>query len=198
MTVSAITGTALPFARSDVDTDQIIPKQFLTQVSRSGWGEHLFSDWRAREALPFDDPRYRTAVVLVTGPNFGCGSSREQAVWALQQWGFQAVLAPSFAPIFEQNCARAGLLAVQAPHSACQRLATSSSRDAQTIVTIDLHAQRVSAPGVDFGFPLSARARRVLVDEIDEIEQTLRLLREAQPYRAPDWFPDTTRLRERT
>src|SRR5579872_824185 len=107
------TGIVAPLDRADVDTDQIIPKQFLKRIERSGYGEFLFYDWRRADPdFVLDRPQHRGASILVAGPNFGCGSSREHAVWAIQQAGFGAVIAPSFADIFLSNCRQSGLAAV--------------------------------------------------------------------------------------
>ena len=135
--VNRIVGTAAPLPRANVDTDQIIPKQFLKRVERSGFGEFLFYDWRQdSEGEPdpefvLNRPEYASSVVLVAGPNFGSGSSREHAPWALEDWGFEAVIAPSFADIFKGNCSKIGLLAIELPDDevtmpiarACSRLA---------------------------------------------------------------------------
>jgi 3-isopropylmalate/(R)-2-methylmalate dehydratase small subunit len=109
--VTTITGTATPLDRANVDTDQIMPKQFLKRVERTGYGQYLFDDWRRDENdFVLERPEYQNAKVLVTGPNFGSGSSREHAPWGLQDWGFEAVIAPSFADIFFNNCTKVGLV----------------------------------------------------------------------------------------
>ena len=110
-----VEGVVCPLDRGDVDTDQIIPKQFLKRIERTGFGEFLFWDWRGQEGFPLDRPEYAGAPILVTGRNFGCGSSREHAPWALQDHGFRAVIAPSFADIFRTNCTKIGLLPVTLP-----------------------------------------------------------------------------------
>src|SRR5262245_22683734 len=120
--VRTITGTALPLDRSDVDTDQIIPSVWLKRVERAGFGEGLFSEWRADPTFVLNLPAYAGASVLVTGPNFGCGSSREHAVWALMDYGFRAVVSPRFADIFRTNCTKAGLLPVQVERDVAERL----------------------------------------------------------------------------
>src|SRR5688500_15714840 len=120
--VRMIDGTMMPLDRADVDTDQIMPKQFLKRIERTGFGEFLFHDWRADDDFVLNDPRRADAAVLVTGPNFGSGSSREHAPWGLQQWGFTAVVAPSFADIFKTNCAKIGLLTVVLPPATCKQL----------------------------------------------------------------------------
>ena len=110
-----VEGVVCPLDRADVDTDQIIPKQFLKRIERTGFGEFLFWDWRGEEGFPLDRPEYAGAPILVAGRNFGCGSSREHAPWALEDFGFRAVIAPSFADIFRTNCTKIGLLPVQLP-----------------------------------------------------------------------------------
>ncbi len=110
-----VEGVVCPLDRGDVDTDQIIPKQFLKRIERTGFGEFLFWDWRGQEGFPLDRPEYAGAPILVTGRNFGCGSSREHAPWALQDHGFRAIIAPSFADIFRTNCTKIGLLPVTLP-----------------------------------------------------------------------------------
>ena len=110
-----VEGVVCPLDRADVDTDQIIPKQFLKRIERTGFGEFLFWDWRGEEGFPLDRPEYAGAPILVTGRNFGCGSSREHAPWALQDHGFRAIIAPSFADIFRTNCTKIGLLPVTLP-----------------------------------------------------------------------------------
>src|SRR5437879_7024591 len=110
--VKLVTGRMAPLDLADVDTDQIIPKQFLKRIERTGYGPFVFYDWRARGDFVLDRPEYAGASVLVAGANFGCGSSREHAPWALRDFGFQAIIAPSFAVIFRSNCSKAGLLAV--------------------------------------------------------------------------------------
>ena len=131
-------GVLVPLDRADVDTDQIIPKQFLKRIERSGYGPFLFNDWRyhadgsARREFVLNDPAYAGATVLVTGRNFGCGSSREHAVWALAEYGFRCVLAPSFADIFRNNALKSGLLPVQLPAADVSHIMSAAPRNSET------------------------------------------------------------------
>ena len=150
--VTTITGKAMPLPLANVDTDQIMPKQFLKRVERSGFGEYLFYDWARDEEGELDpgfvlnDPAYAGAQVLVAGPNFGSGSSREHAPWALEDWGFRAVVAPSFADIFYNNCTKIGLLPVVLTDDEVATL-TEIAGDPENQVTVDLATQTVSATG---------------------------------------------------
>ncbi|HEX9763363.1 MAG TPA: 3-isopropylmalate dehydratase small subunit, partial [Acidimicrobiia bacterium] len=150
--VRTVEGTMVALPRADIDTDQIIPKQFLTRVERTGYGDFLFYDWaRDVEGNPdtgffTHDPARRGARVLVAGDNFGCGSSREHAVWALQDWGFDAVVATSFADIFRSNAINVGLLPVEVPRSVVEAL-LAVAEDRAAIVSIDLQARTIRAQG---------------------------------------------------
>ncbi len=147
--VSVVEGQMVPLNRADVDTDQIMPKQFLKRIERTGFGEFLFFDWRQDPDFVLNDPRYAGANILVTGPNFGSGSSREHAPWGLQQYGFEAIIAPSFADIFRNNCAKIGLLCVELPEKVCRALVDLATDQPETICTVDLPLQNVSAGEVD-------------------------------------------------
>src|SRR5919199_5586163 len=136
--VRTVTGTAVPLDRSDVDTDQIIPSEWLKRVERTGFGEGLFSEWRRDPSFVLNQPEYRGASVLVAGPNFGTGSSREHAVWALMDYGFRAVVSPRFADIFRTNCTKAGLLPVQLEASMATRLSEAVAADPRLEVTVDV------------------------------------------------------------
>lgn len=177
--ITVITGTMAPLPLSQVDTDQIVPKQFLKRVERSGFGKYLFHDW-ARDASGELDPdfvlnrhEYRTATVLVAGPDFGTGSSREHAPWALADWGFQAVIAPSFGDIFVSNCLKIGLLPVALPGATVEQLLGLASDDPDAEVTIDLEAQTITASGVSEHFEVDAFAKHMLRNGLDEIALTL-------------------------
>ncbi len=160
--VTVIDGRVSVLERADVDTDQIIPKQFLKRVERTGFGEFLFYDWiRDGEIELEPNP------VLVTGRNFGCGSSREHAPWALQDFGFAAILAPSFADIFYANCTKIGLLPVVLSEEDCRAVAKAGS------ARIDLGSQRVDWPGGTAGFEIDEEIKRRLLHGLDEIEITL-------------------------
>jgi 3-isopropylmalate/(R)-2-methylmalate dehydratase small subunit len=176
--VRRIVGRAAPLPRANVDTDQIIPKQFLKRVERSGFGEFLFYDWARDEEGELDPtfilnrPEYREAVVLVTGPNFGSGSSREHAPWSLQDRGFRAIVAPSFADIFRNNCTKIGVLPVVLSDQEVASL-TAIASDPSNEVAIDLEAQTVTAPGFAASFPIDAFTKHCLLNGLDEIALTL-------------------------
>src|SRR4051794_18781729 len=141
-------GRGVPLRRSNVDTDQIIPAEFLKRVSRTGFGDGLFAAWRSDPDFVLNDDRYVGASVLVTGPDFGTGSSREHAVWALQDYGFRAVIAPRFADIFRGNALKGGLLPVVLDQADVERLQDLAERDPAAEVTVDLEAREVRADGV--------------------------------------------------
>ena len=158
-----------PLDRADVDTDQIIPKQFLKRIERTGYGPFLFYDWRAGGAFILDRPEHAGARVLITGPNFGCGSSREHAPWALRDFGFRAIVAPSFGDIFRTNCYKTGLLAVTLPESQVRHLLDLAVEDAGAAVTVDLESQQVSGDGFAYRFDIDPFARECLLAGLDEI-----------------------------
>jgi 3-isopropylmalate/(R)-2-methylmalate dehydratase small subunit len=168
-----LTGIAAPLLRANVDTDLIIPKQFLKTLVRSGLGQHLFSEVRydaeGRERPDFilNQAPYRAASILLSGPNFGCGSSREHAPWALKDFGIRAILAPSFADIFSTNCIANGLLPVVLPMTAIETLAA-----VQGPLTVDLPAQQVRGGGHSFAFDIEPTRKAVLLEGLDEIKRT--------------------------
>src|SRR5207249_3908333 len=161
--VRRIEGRIAPLDRANVDTDQIMPKQFLKRIERSGFGPYVFWDWRRAGGFDLDRPEYRDAVVLVAGPNFGCGSSREHAAWGLQDAGYQAVVAPSFADIFRSNCVKIGLLPVELREETVRRLLRLALDDPATVVSIDLETQTVRAGGVSAQFEIDPFARECLL-----------------------------------
>jgi 3-isopropylmalate/(R)-2-methylmalate dehydratase small subunit len=176
--VSTIAGTAAPLPRANIDTDQIIPKQFLKRVERSGFGEFLFFDW-ARDAegeldpsFVLNRPEYADAVVLVTGPNFGSGSSREHAPWSLEDWGFRAIIAPSFADIFATNCTKIGLLPIVLTEDEIAEL-TAIAASTPNTVTIDLEAQTVAADEFSAHFDIDPFTKHCLLNGLDGIALTL-------------------------
>ena len=171
--VSVIEGRMAPLDRADVDTDQIMPKQFLKRIERTGFGEFVFFDWRADPGFVLNDARYEGAKVLVTGPNFGSGSSREHAPWGLQQYGFDALVAPSFADIFRNNCAKIGLLTVVLPAQVCKRLAALATEVPQTQLRIDLPAQTVTSAIGEWSFAIDPFVKHLLVCGLDDIGLTL-------------------------
>jgi 3-isopropylmalate/(R)-2-methylmalate dehydratase small subunit len=158
-----------PLDRADVDTDQIIPKQFLKRIERTGYGPFLFFDWRADGTFVLDKPEHKGASVLVTGGNFGCGSSREHAPWALRDFGFKAIISPSFADIFRANCFKTGLLAVTLPERQVRHLMDLASEDPATQVTVDLEEQEVRGEGFTYKFEVDAFSRDCLLRGLDEI-----------------------------
>ncbi|TMF88211.1 MAG: 3-isopropylmalate dehydratase small subunit [Chloroflexi bacterium] len=168
-------GRMAPLDRDNVDTDQIIPKQFLRRVERSGFGPFLFYDWRREDPdFVLDRPQYRGASVLVAGVNFGCGSSREHAPWAIEDAGFRVVIAPSFADIFRSNCGKVGILALALPEGRVRQLMEVASEAPDTELTVDLEKQLVSAPGFECGFEVDPFTRECLLNGWDEVALTLR------------------------
>lgn len=176
--VGTITGRAAPLPRANVDTDQIIPKQFLKRVERSGFGEFLFYDWAAdHEGEPdpefvLNQPAYQEAIVLVAGPNFGSGSSREHAPWSLQDWGFDAIIAPSFADIFYTNCTKIGLLPIVLAEDDITSL-TAIASDPTNEITINLENQTVEASGFAAVFEIDVFTKDCLMNGLDSIDLTL-------------------------
>jgi 3-isopropylmalate/(R)-2-methylmalate dehydratase small subunit len=168
------TGTAVPLRRSDVDTDQIIPSDWLKRVERTGFGAGLFSEWREDPSFVLNQPDRRGATVLVAGENFGTGSSREHAVWALQDFGFRAVISPRFADIFRGNALKGGLLPVQLPADVVASLMSLVESDPTAEVTVDLEAREVRATGVTASFDLDDFTRWRLMEGLDDIGLTLR------------------------
>jgi 3-isopropylmalate/(R)-2-methylmalate dehydratase small subunit len=174
--VSQVIGRGVPLDRADVDTDQIIPAEWLKRVERTGFGEGLFSAWRASSDFVLNQSRYDGATILVAGPNFGCGSSREHAPWALEDYGFRAIIAPSFADIFRGNCLKIGLLPVALPKDAVDRLLRALEDDPSIEIVVDVERRRVEVPavGVDEEFPLDDFTQHRLLNGLDDIGLTLR------------------------
>lgn len=191
--VKAFTGRAVPLDRADVDTDQIIPAVWLKRIERTGFGEGLFSAWRKDPSFVLNDPRYRGATILITGANFGCGSSREHAPWALEDYGFRAIIAPSFADIFRSNSLKIGLLPVALPADAVERLMRTVLDDPSAEITVDVDRLRVAsaAAGVEEPFALDAFTRWRLMEGLDDIGLSLRHEAEIAAYEArrPGWLP---------
>jgi 3-isopropylmalate/(R)-2-methylmalate dehydratase small subunit len=169
-------GRTMPLLRRDIDTDQIIPKQFLKSIEREGFGKHLFHDWRVRADgtpnpdFPLNDPRYAGASILIAGANFGCGSSREHAAWALTDYGFRAVIAPSFADIFRSNAVTNGLLPVVLPEPVVAALADHAQQSGGAPIDINLDCQQVTdGHGLKEHFDIDAAARHRLLNGLDDI-----------------------------
>jgi 3-isopropylmalate/(R)-2-methylmalate dehydratase small subunit len=172
--VDTIVGTMAPLPRANVDTDQIMPKQFLKRVERTGYGEFLFWDWRRADPdFVTNRPEYRGASILVTGANFGSGSSREHAPWGLIDWGFRAIAAPSFADIFRNNCYKTGLLPVELSDQQCAWLIKLATTDPTAEVTISLDAQTVTTEGFEARFEIDAYTKWRLLHGVDDIGLTL-------------------------
>ena len=193
--VRIITGRAVPLDRSDVDTDQIIPAEWLKRVERTGFEKGLFATWRDDRSFVLNDERFAGANILVAGPNFGTGSSREHAVWALTDYGFQAVVSPRFGDIFRNNSTKAGLLPVQVPAEVGQVLLRAVAEDPQLEITIDIERRTLSAPaaGIECEFPLDDFTQYRLLEGLDDVGLTLRNEGSITEYEAsrPDWLPST-------
>jgi len=167
------TGLVAPLPRRDVDTDQIIPKQFLKRIGRTGFGECLFHDWRTDPEFVLNQPRYAGASILVTGPNFGCGSSREHAAWALADYGFRAIIAPSFADIFIANCTNNGLAAIVVGEDVIAEITRRAEATYQLTVDLERNELR-DANGFVAEFTMEPFRRERLLHGLDEIGLTLK------------------------
>jgi 3-isopropylmalate/(R)-2-methylmalate dehydratase small subunit len=193
--IRAVTGRGVPLDRSDVDTDQIIPSDWLKRVERTGFGAGLFAEWRDDRDFVLNHEEYAGATVLVTGPNFGTGSSREHAVWALQDYGFQAVVSPGFADIFRNNCTKVGLVPVQVDARVGRELLDAIVADPTLEIFIDVVAGTLGAPaaGIETTFPMDEFTRERLINGWDDIGLTLRYSDEIDRYESerPDWLPVT-------
>ena len=187
------TGRAVPLRRSDVDTDQIIPSDWLKRVARTGFGAGLFSQWREDPAFVLNLPTYEGASVLLTGPDFGTGSSREHAVWALTDFGFRAVVSARFADIFRSNALKGGLLPVQLSAEVVDRLMAMVEADPALEVTVDLDARQLRAGDVVADFPLEDFTRWRLMEGLDDICLTLRQEQDISTYETqrPAHLPTT-------
>jgi 3-isopropylmalate/(R)-2-methylmalate dehydratase small subunit len=193
--VRIITGRAVPLDRSDVDTDQIIPSDWLKRVERTGFGAGLFAEWRDDRDFVLNQPQYAGANILVAGANFGTGSSREHAVWALTDYGFAAVISPRFGDIFRNNCTKVGLVPVQVDAADGAALLRAVEADPELELTIDVERGTVSAPaaGIDAPFVLDDFTRYRLLEGLDDIGLTLRSAGAIDDFEStrPDWMPTT-------
>ena len=191
--VTVVSGTAVPLDRSDIDTDQIIPSDWLKRVERTGFGAGLFSEWRDDRDFVMNQPQYAGASILVAGPNFGTGSSREHAVWAIMDYGFQAVISPRFADIFRNNCTKNGLVPVQVDDAVGRRLLEAVQADPTLEITVDVDRRTVSAPalGIETSFPLDDATRERFLQGLDDIGITLRSVSAIDDYesRRPSYLP---------
>src|SRR5579872_654008 len=167
--VSQVSGRMAPLDRADVDTDQIIPKQFLKRIERTGYGPFLFYDWRQDPTFFLNQSQFDGASVLVAGANFGCGSSREHAPWAIRDAGFRAVIAPSFGDIFRANSFKTGILAISLPESQVRHLIDLASEDPTARIEVDVRSQEVRCEGVAYRFELDPFIKECLLNGLDEI-----------------------------
>lgn len=174
------TGNVVPLDRANVDTDQIIPKQFLKRIERTGFGEFLFYDWRFKpggeldESFVLNEPRYRDATILIAGKNFGCGSSREHAPWALDDYGFRAIIAPSFADIFANNCMKNGLLPIVLPECEVAGIMERARSEDGYQLTVDLEQRLVTdRNGLSVSFVIDDFQQHCLLEGLDDIGLTL-------------------------
>jgi 3-isopropylmalate/(R)-2-methylmalate dehydratase small subunit len=167
-------GTVMPLRRSDVDTDQIIPAVYLKRVTRTGFEDGLFSAWRDDPGFVLNNPAHAGATILVAGPNFGTGSSRQHAVWALRDWGFKAVVAPRFGDIFRGNALKEGLLPVQLELKAVEALWEMAENEPDKRITVDLAAREVRVDDAVWTFPIDDFSRWRLMEGLDDIGLTLR------------------------
>jgi 3-isopropylmalate/(R)-2-methylmalate dehydratase small subunit len=194
--VHVVTGRAVPLDRSDVDTDQIIPSDWLKRVERTGFGAGLFAEWRDDRAFVLNQPEYVGATILVAGPNFGTGSSREHAVWALMDYGFEVVISPRFGDIFRNNCTKQGLVPAQVEGDFGRSLLDAVAADPTLELTVDVARGTVEAPAVGLAgtFPLDEFTRERLLNGWDDIGLTLRnepSISAYETHRAA-WLPVTT------
>jgi len=191
--VRIVTGTAVPLDRSDVDTDQIIPSDWLKQVERTGFEKGLFSEWRDDRDFVLNQEQYAGANILIAGPNFGTGSSREHAVWAIQQYGFQAVVSPRFGDIFRNNSTKNGLVPVVVPAEVGEQLLRAVEADPTLEITIDVQRRQLEAPalGLTVDFPLDDDVQHRFLEGLDDIGLTLQKIDEIATFEQtrPDWMP---------
>jgi 3-isopropylmalate/(R)-2-methylmalate dehydratase small subunit len=191
-TVRIVTGTGVPLKRSDVDTDQIIPADWLKRVERTGFEKGLFSTWRDDRDFVLNQEQYQGASILVAGPAFGVGSSREHAVWAIQQGGFDAVVAPSFSDIFRNNCAKNGLVPVVVPEATVESIWAAIEADPTIEITIDVERLTIEVPaaGITASFPMDEPTQHRFLEGLDDIGITLAHADAIDTYEAnrPAWL----------
>ena len=191
--VRVVRGTAVPLDRSDVDTDQIIPAEWLKRVERTGFGKGLFATWRDDRDFVLNHEEHAGANILVAGPNFGTGSSREHAVWAITDYGFDAVISPRFGDIFRNNATKNGLVPVVVPADVGEMLMRAVRDDATLEITIDVERRTVSAPaiGLEVEFPLDDATRHRFLEGLDDVGITLQSADAISSFEAtrPDWLP---------
>ena len=168
-----IKSTMLPLNMSNVDTDQIMPKQFLKRVERSGYGEYLFYDWKKDPDFPLNNGLYKGAKVLVAGDNFGTGSSREHAPWGLQDWGFEAIISTKFADIFRLNSINIGLVPIETDQENVEALFSKIDTDSETIIQISIEDKTVVCGDINFSFSLDDFSQKRIIEGLDKIDITL-------------------------
>lgn len=194
--IQVIVGHAVPLDRSDVDTDQIIPSDWLKRIERTGFGAGLFAEWREDPSFVLNQPQFKGASVLLAGANFGCGSSREHAPWALEDYGFKAIISPSFADIFRGNCLKIGLIPVELPEATVTTLMRAVENDPALEITVDIEQRAVTAPaaGVEVTFELDDFTQWRLLNGLDDIGLTLRHEDAIKAYEGsrPGWLPTIT------
>jgi 3-isopropylmalate/(R)-2-methylmalate dehydratase small subunit len=190
--VHIVTGTGVPLKRSDVDTDQIIPAEWLKRVERTGFEKGLFATWRDDRNFVLNDERYAGASILVAGPAFGVGSSREHAVWAIQQGGFDVVIAPSFSDIFRNNCGKNGLVPVVLPEDVVTKIWDAIEADPTTEIVVDLERLQVEVPsaGLAASFPMDPATQHRFLNGLDDVGITLTHAADIDTYEArrPAWL----------
>jgi len=190
--VHVVSGRGVPLKRSDVDTDQIIPAEWLKRVERTGFEKGLFSTWRDDRNFVLNDERYSGANILVAGPAFGVGSSREHAVWAIMQGGFDAVIAPSFSDIFANNCTKNGLIPVVLPEPVVQQIWAAIEADPTVEITIDVERRSVEVPsvGIVASFPMDAQTQHRFLNGLDDVGITMTHAAEIKSFEAtrPAWL----------
>jgi len=191
------TGTAIPLRRSNVDTDQIIPAVYLKRVTRSGFEDGLFAAWRNDPEFVLNQPQYKSGTILVAGPEFGTGSSREHAVWALQNYGFKVIISSRFADIFRGNSLKGGLLTVILPQEAVEAIWTTIESDPTTSITVDLETRTVSYGSTTVAFELDDYTRWRLMEGLDDIGLTLKHTDAIDSFEAkrPAYKPKTLPIR---
>ncbi len=191
--VRVVAGRAVPLDRSDVDTDQIIPSDWLKQVERTGFEKGLFSEWRDEPSFVLNDERFAAANILIAGPNFGVGSSREHAVWALQQYGFEAVITARFGDIFRNNATKNGLVPVVVPADVADQLLAAVEANPELEITIDVDRRQVEVPELDLtvDFPLDDATRERFLEGLDDIGLSLRHADAIDSFETtrPEWLP---------
>lgn len=193
--VTKVVGRGVPLPRADVDTDQIIPAEWLKRVERTGFGAGLFEAWRKDPSFVLNQPQFKGGTVLIAGPNFGCGSSREHAPWALEDYGFKAIVASSFADIFRGNSLKLGLLPIVLEQPVVDRLMDTVTADPSVEITIDVASKRITcaAASVDAEFPLDDSTQHRLLNGLDDVGITLQQVDAIAVFEAsrPAWLPQT-------